>query len=287
MLSDSQTVAPEMPRIAIQGVHGAFHEIAARHYYKNRAIQIVPADDFPDVVRMVETSETNSGLMAIENTIAGSLLKNYNLLYNNDLQITGEIYLRIKQNLMALPGQSVADLKEVHSHPIALQQCLQFFEQYPHIKLVEATDTALVAQEIAKKKQKKIGAVGSYLAADLYKLNILAESIETYKQNYTRFLVLNNEANHEAALFDKVSICFSAEHRVGSLHQILGGLAQNNANLTKIQSVPLPDTRWEYLFFIDFQIFTQDDYQNAMKAIAPFTRGLRVLGKYQTGEHFE
>jgi prephenate dehydratase len=188
---------------------------------------------------------------------------------------------------MALHGQSLADLEEVHSHPIALQQCIQFFEQYPHIKLVEATDTALVAQEIAKKKQKKIGAIGSYLAADLYKLNILAESIETYKQNYTRFLVLNNEPNHETAFFDKVSICFSAEHRVGSLHQILGGLAQANANLTKIQSVPLPDSRWEYLFFVDFQIFTQDDYQNAIKLIAPFTRGLRVLGKYRMGEHFE
>jgi prephenate dehydratase len=287
MLSDSQTVSDEMPRIAIQGVHGAFHEIAARRYYKDRPIQIVPADDFPDVVRMVETMETTSGLMAIENTIAGSLLKNYNLLYNNDLQITGEVYLRIKQNLMALPGQSLADLKEVHSHPIALQQCVQFFEQYPHIKLVEATDTALVAQEIAKKKQKKMGAIGSYLAADLYKLNILAESIETYKQNYTRFLVLNNEPNQDSAIFDKVSICFSAEHRVGSLHQILGGLAQNNANLTKIQSVPLPDTRWEYLFFIDFQIFSHEDYQNAMKAIAPFTSGLRVLGKYMMGEHFE
>jgi prephenate dehydratase len=289
MLSDSQLAEAEieMPRVAIQGVHGAFHEIAARHYYQSRPIEIVPAEDFPDVVRMVETKETTSGLMAIENTIAGSLLKNYNLLYNNDLQITGEVYLRIKQNLMALPGQSLADLKEVHSHPIALQQCLQFFEQYPHIKLVEATDTALVAQEIAKKKQKKIGAIGSYLAADLYNLNILAESIETYKQNYTRFLVLNNLPNADSAPFDKVSICFSAEHRVGSLHQILGGLAQANANLTKIQSVPLPDTRWEYLFFIDFQIFTQADYENAMKSIKPFTNGLRVLGKYITGVHFE
>ena len=256
---EKPTIAPKKLKIAIQGVHGAFHEIAARSFHPTDDIEVVPADTFAELVRKVETGETDAAVMAIENTIAGSLLGNYNLLNESDLRIRGEVFLRIKQNLMALKGVKLEDLKSVHSHPIALQQCVEFFQHYPHIKLVEATDTALVAKQIQEKGSRKIGAVASTLAATLYDMDLLAESIETYKKNYTRFLYLtknetftdsfnlnlsenspqngqNTEGVHFAQKsfivrdFNKVSTVFTAQHTVGSLHKALETLALNGCN---------------------------------------------------------
>ncbi len=289
MLTTSQL----RPRVAIQGVAGAFHEIAARHYHAGRLtpnIEVVAAETFEDVVQCVESRQADSGVMAIENTIAGSIFNNYKLLNNSTLHITGEIYLRIRQNLMALQGQTVADLREVHSHPVALQQCEAFFSRHPHLKLVEASDTALVARDIQAQQWRGIAAVGSYLAAEMYQLHILAPSIETYKKNFTRFLILNeSNLENETAIadFNKISLVFSAAHTVGSLHQILGKLAQHGANLTKIQSMPLLDSQWEYQFFVDFMVAKAEDFYDILTDITPLTNELRVLGRYAAGAYFE
>ncbi len=315
-VAEKPTTTPKKLKIAIQGVHGAFHEIAARSFHPNDDIEVVPAETFAELVRKVETGETDSAVMAIENTIAGSLLGNYNLLNESDLRIRGEVFLRIKQNLMVLKGVKIEDLKSVHSHPIALQQCVEFFQQYPHIKLVEATDTALVAKQIQEKGSRKIGAVASTLAAKMYDMDLLAESIETYKKNYTRFLYLTknevitddfnqnlslnsrqNEQNTEGVHFaqktfivrdfNKVSTVFTAQHTVGSLHKALETLALNGCNLTKIQSAPIMDKPWEYMFFMDFTLDDSSNYIPTMNALKAVTGELRILGEYKSGKYVE
>lgn len=302
---EKQQTAPQKLKIAIQGTHGAFHEIAARSFHPNDDIEVVPADTFDDLVQKVETGETDCAVMAIENTIAGSLLRNYNLLNDSDLRIRGEVFLRIKQNLMALKGVQIEDLKSVHSHPIALQQCVDFFQQYPHIKLVEATDTALVARQIQEKGSRKIGAIASTLAAQMYEMDLLAESIESYKKNYTRFLYLTKneskiphsseytEGVHFAQKtfivrdFNKVSTVFTTKHTVGSLHKALETLALNGCNLTKIQSAPIMDKPWEYMFFMDFTLDDISNYVPTMDALKKVTGELRILGEYKSGKYVE
>ena len=329
VVEKATTATPKL-KIAIQGVHGAFHEIAARSFHPTAAIEVVPADTFAELVRKVETGETDAAVMAIENTIAGSLLGNYNLLNESNLRIRGEVFLRIKQNLMALKGVKLEDLKSVHSHPIALQQCVEFFQHYPHIKLVEATDTALVAKQIQEKGSRKMGAVASTLAAEMYDMNLLAESIETYKKNYTRFLYLTkNESitdnvNYNTSKkldavgqmsdvnnagrnpksdtrntvhfaqksfivrdFNKVSTVFTAQHTVGSLHKALETLALNGCNLTKIQSAPIMDKPWEYMFFMDFTLEDSSNYIPTMNALKAVTGELRILGEYKSGKYVE
>ncbi len=276
-------------RIAIQGVPGAFHEIAARLCLKKEVIEIVPAHTFADLVDMIENDKTvDGGLMAIENTLAGSLMKNYSLLQNSNLLIMGETFLRIKQNLMVLPGVKIEDLKEVHSHPIAIEQCLEFFKQYPHIKLVDSADTALSAKEISTDKIRERGAIASTLAADMYDMEILAPGIETNKKNHTRFLVLqhkNRAKKHPKS--NKVSISFCLSHEVGNLHSVLAVLAAYQLNLTKIQSAPIIGKPWEYQFFVDFIMGGSINYEKGIDALVPITHNLKVLGIYPQGEHFE
>jgi prephenate dehydratase len=285
----SKNETSHVPRVAIQGVHGAFHEIAARYFYTEGGIEIVPADTFDILVQKVESGEVDAAVMAIENSIAGSILRNYNLLNNSKLRIKGEVFLRIKQNLMALRGVKIEDLKEVHSHPVALQQCEDFFENYPQIKLVEAHDTALVAKEISEKKLKKIGAIGSELAAEIYGMNILAAGIETYKKNFTRFLHISTDITEGVVIpqFDKVSVVFNTSHTVGSLHKALEVLSRNNCNLTKIQSAPIMDKPWEYMFFVDFTLGNYSDYPKAMVELLRVAGEVKVLGEYQSGEYHE
>lgn len=276
-------------KIAIQGYQGAFHEIATRFYYKDKPVEIIPADTFDELVATIEKGEkASSGLMAIENTLAGSLMYNYQLLSNSDLTIVGEVYLRIKQNLMVLPGQKIEDIEEVHSHPVALVQCKEYFKQYPHIRLVEMTDTALSAKIIREGGLKNRGAVASRLAADMYNLDILAASIETNKENFTRFLVLQpKETSQALENVEKVSLSFSALHEVGSLYKVLAVLAAYNVNLTKIQSAPIIGKQWEYMFFVDFAVDGNLDWSQAIGAIRPLTNNLKILGAYPKGEHFE
>ncbi|MBK8562804.1 MAG: prephenate dehydratase [Saprospiraceae bacterium] len=275
-------------RVAIQGVPGAFHDIAARHFFGADRVEIVPAHTFRQLVEQVDNGAADTGLMAIENTIYGSIISNYRLLTASRLRAVGEVYLRIRQNLMALPGQRIEDLKEVHSHPIAIAQCDEFFAQHSHIRLVEMEDTALSAQRIAQQQIKGVGAIASSLAASMYGLGLLAESIETNKQNFTRFLVLErmNEAKSVPAA-DKVSLFFSLLHEVGSLHKVLSALSAHGANLTKIQSAPIEGRPWEYFFFVDFVTEESGEWQPAVEAIRPLTHSLEVLGAYRQGRFFE
>jgi prephenate dehydratase len=287
MAQTGRAVRPK--RISIQGYAGAFHEIAARHCFQDEPLEIVPAHTFRELVESVEHGEhSDIGLMAIENTLAGSLMSNYGLLNESKLKITGEVYLRIKQNLLVLPGRKIENLREVHSHPIAIAQCQEFFAQYPHIQLVETADTALSARIVREKQLKHVGAIASTLAADLYELEVLAAGIETNKKNHTRFLVLEREDEiTQQPEADKVSLCFSVDHEVGGLYRVLGVLAAYNANLTKIQSAPIIGKPWEYMFFLDFVSEGRLSYEQAIEAVRPLTHDLNVMGVYHKGEHYE
>jgi len=275
-------------RAVIQGYPGAFHEMAARYYHKDSAVEIIPANSFSDLIKVVEDPElADVGMMAIENTLAGGILPNYKLINQSGLHITGEIYLRIVQNLMALPGQKISDLKEVRSHHMAIAQCRRFFRQYPHIQLVESLDTALSAREIRDGNLKGIGAIASELAADLYDLEIIAKGIETNKKNYTRFLVLEHRyfSGNDANKVDKASISFTTSHEAGSLNKVLSVLAAYNINLSKIQSVPIEGRHWEYMFFVDVIAESSLRLDQALNAIRPICNNLKVLGMYKRGRH--
>jgi len=276
-------------KVGIQGYAGAFHEVAARFCFENEEMEIIPAHTFEELVTEIEKGEKmNAGLMAIENTLAGSLMRNYDLLNQSKLKIVAEVYLRIKQNLLVLPGTRMEDLKEVHSHPMAIAQSREFFSKHPHIRLIETIDTALSAREVRENSSKHTGAIASTLASELYNLDILQPSIETNKKNYTRFLVLqkNNgmKIKEEA---DKISLSFSLDHEVGSLYKVLAVMAAYDVNLTKIQSAPIVGSPWEYRFFIDFIKGKRVGYKQALEAIKPLTHNLKVLGVYRKGKHFE
>lgn len=287
-ISDVNPESAEQPRIAIQGVSGAFHHIAARRFFKDQKLEIIPTDTFDElIIKAEDTSITDHALMAIENTIAGSILNNYQLLNHSKLHIVGEVYLRIQQNLMVLPEVKVEDLTEVYSHPVAIMQCQKFFQQYPHVKLIESEDTALSAKRVRDGQLKNTGAIASTLAAEMYGLDIIGKSIETYKKNYTRFLVLDRAESPVNTDFNKVSICFTLPHEVGSLHQVLAALALCKTNLTKIQSAPLLDSEFEYLFFVDFLLDENKDFESIINVIKKHTLELRILGTYQKGEKYE
>jgi prephenate dehydratase len=278
-----------MKKIAIQGYPGAFHDVAARHFIQNESIDLLAMDTFDEVVKSVKDNQkADAALMAIENTTFGSIMPNYKLLYENDVKIVGEVSLRIRQNLMCLNGTRLEDLTEVYSHPIALMQCKEFFSKYPKIKLIDSVDTALAAKMLKEKQLKNVGAIASSRAAEIYNLNIIAESIETNKKNYTRFLVLTD---HEDKQFEpapeKVSIAFTAAHEIGSLYKVLQVLAENEANLTKIQSVPILETTYEYMFFIDFIMGKDRTLLEYLQHIHAYIGEVKVLGTYKKGVHHD
>lgn len=274
-----------MKTISIQGFPGAFHHIAAANY-EGSPVDVVGRHTFDEVIEdVLHNDAIDYGMMAIENSIAGSLLRNYSLIQNSAVQIVGETYLRIKQNLLALPGVRIEDLKEVHSHPIALAQCEEFFSVYPHIQLVSTYDTAESAYDISQNGSTEIGAIASSLAGEMYHLHTLAEGIETNKQNYTRFLVLDDNIPEQE--FNKISISFRVSHAIGSLYKALENLSLNKCNLTKIQSVPILGEPWQYLFFADFVLAEPERLSEIIEELSDYARGVRVLGKYKEGQHYE
>lgn len=277
-------------KVGIQGGAASFHEIAALFHIGNDC-ESVPFHTFEQLVNAVEDGELHAGLMAIENTVAGSLLPNYALLKGKNIQIIGEILLRIEQNLMALPGQDIEDITEVYSHPMALQQSAKFFKQYPHIKLIEADDTANSAMRIAQNKLKNTGAIASLRAAELFGLNVLARGIETNKRNFTRFLILTNneeiKKRHQAkAGLNKASISFSLPHEQGSLSSILSIFAFYHLNLTKIQSIPVIGKEWEYHFIVDLTFENQKIFEQSLDAIKPLISEFQVYGIYHKAEKY-
>ncbi len=276
----------QIKRIAIQGGYGAFHEIAAMHYFNHDHIEILPRNTFKDLLNALKDQKVDFGIMAIENSLAGSILPNYSLLKESKMRIIGEVYLRIRQNLVALPGQKIEDLTEVYSHPMAILQCQIFFDQYPGIKLIESEDTALSAKKIYDEQLNGIGAIASDLAANKYQLEILADSIETNKMNYTRFLILKdvNGGIKVEPEFNKASIHFAVAHKSGSLTKVLSILSYYDQNLTKIQSMPIMGKDWEYQFYVDIMFDDHNWFEKAMEAIKPFTSELGLLGIYKKGK---
>ena len=218
--------------------------------------------------------------MAIENTVSGGLLPNFELLRKYQREIKGEIFLRIKQNLMALPGQDISDIKEVRTHYMAINQTREFFREHPQIRLVESEDTAKSAAQVAREGLKGVGAVASELAAELYGLDIIAESIETFKQNFTRFLILDENYSPSESAIDKSSICFTLPHTAGSLAHVLTILSFYGMNLTRIQSLPIPGKEWQYFFYADIKFVDRERYRQALAAVRPLMEDLRILGEY-------
>lgn len=273
-------------RVAIQGYSGCFHEQAARLFYggmhPGEGLQMVECSTFDGLYDALDRKEADAAIMAIENTVSGGLLPNFELLRKHDIRIKGEVFLRICQNLMALPGQSIEDIKEVRTHYMAINQTRQFFMNYPHIRLVESEDTAKSAADVAAGRLKGVGAVASALAADLYGLEIIAPGIETYKQNFTRFLIMDDSISVPQEKIDKVSLCFTLPHKSGSLAQVLTILSFYDMNLTRIQSLPIPGREWQYFFYVDIKFESYMRYSQALSAVRPLMEDLKVLGEYRS-----
>jgi prephenate dehydratase len=272
-----------MIKIAIQGETGCFHEVAARQYFSFDEIEIIPCSSFDLTLSTLVAGEADFAIMAIENARSGSILYNYTLIRESRMKILGELNLRIKQNLMALHGQQITDIREIRSHPIALAQCMTFLNQFPGITLIESDDTAGSAKFISKNQLKGIAAIAPANAAEIYGLNILAAGIETYKQNYTRFLVLGSEDKGNKR-GNKVSICFSTGHKPGSLAKVLVKLAELEINLSKIQSVPRLNGEWEYMFYLDLELSKNTNSDVIKRVLAKHTSNLEILGVYFKGD---
>lgn len=270
-------------RWAIQGYEGSFHQVAAQLYFGRQAA-VIPCDTFRDVVRIASArKESAGGVMAIENSIAGSILPNYNLLQKSNLVITGEIYLQIRQNLLVNPGVKLEDIREVHSHTMALQQCYGFLDKHKW-KLVETDDTALSAKHIRQHKHMHAAAIASKLAAELYHLEVLEPNIHTMKNNYTRFLILQREENSAIPTgADKASVNFHTDHSRGSLAKVLTMVAEGGINLSKLQSFPIPGSDFKYSFHADMEFETAEQFSRVIEKIKPLTAALKVYGVYKRG----
>ena len=271
-------------KVSIQGYEGSFHQVAAQQYF-GKQVEVIPCATFREVVKIAgNKKECDGGVMAIENSIAGSILPNYNLLQKSNLRIIGEIYLHIKQQLLVNPGVKLDDIREVHSHPMAIQQCLEYLDKY-NWKLVETEDTALSAKHIHQHRSKHIAAIASKLAADLFDLEVLAPNIHTIKNNYTRFLILQREdlatPNVEA---NKASVNFHTDHSPGSLARVLTRIADGGINLSKLQSFPIPGTEWQYSFHADMEFDSPGQFDEVIKGIRPLTSELKIYGTYKKGQ---
>ena len=274
-----------MTTVAIQGYRGCFHEQAAREFYSARGIDINIAEcpTFESLFRSMSEGAADAAVMAIENTISGGLLPNFELLRSHSYKIKGEVYIPIHQNLMAIPGQVVEDIREVRTHYMAINQTRRYFEKNcPWIKMVESEDTAKSAIDIAAQGLKGVGAVASELAAQQNGLEILAKGIETYKQNFTRFLILDDSISIPRNKTDKASLCFTLPHKPGSLAQVLTILSFYDMNLTRIQSLPIPGKEWQYFFYADIRFSSYDRYRQALKAVRPLMADLYILGEYNS-----
>lgn len=269
-----------MKRIAIQGYEGSFHHIAANLYF-GRDIEILPCDTFRAVATSVKRGDAYMGLMAIENSIAGSIIPNYSILQDENLQVAGEVYLPIKQNLMVLPDVELEDIQEVESHSMALLQCVDYLDEH-NWKLIESDDTALSAKHISEKGLHHTAAIASELAAEMYGLKIIAPEINTIKSNYTRFMVLKRYDHNIAPDVNKASLYFKTNHEEGSLLRALSCL--EGINLSKLQSYPIPSEPWHYLFHIDLEFSCLDDYIRNLNRLQIATEEIHVYGVYHSGK---
>ena len=281
-----------MKRVAIQGFEGSYHDIATREFFKDEEIELICCETFNDVFNTIAADSNVVALVAIENTIAGSLLHNYELLRDSGTIIVGEQKLRIAHCICCLPEENWEDLKEVHSHPVALAQCEAFLQRHPELKAVQAEDTALSAKEIMQNQLHGHAAICSTHAAQMYGMRILQENIETNKHNFTRFLVVADrwraddlKAEGIGRQVNKANIVFSLPHQEGSLSQILSIFTFYRINLTKIQSLPIIGREWEYMFYVDVTFDDYTRFHQSIDAVRPLTKELTILGEYKAFEN--
>ncbi|GAA4315099.1 prephenate dehydratase [Pontixanthobacter gangjinensis] len=268
-------------KVGIQGIKGSFHHLVAMDYF-HKEVEVMEHLSFHELAQKLAQRETTEAVMAIENSIAGSILPNYALIDEYDLKVVGEHYTPVNMNLMALEGQKIEDIKKVFSHPMALLQCKEFFKKHPHIKLIEDADTAEAAKRISEEGLKKTAAVASPAAAEMYGLEILAREIHTIKSNATRFLVLGNEMKKpNGEMLDKASIKFDLKSERGSLVSLLNIIRDCYLDMTKIQSLPVIDEPWKYSFFVDVIFEKPEDFQKAMDVLKLMTEDLKILGIYK------
>jgi prephenate dehydratase len=270
--------------ICIQGYEGSFHQVAARYFF-GKTVEVIPCASFRELVKVGSDATQSAGaVMAIENSIAGSILPNYNLLLKSNLKVVGEVYLSISQNLMVNKEVQLSDIKEVHSHPMAILQCLDFLEKQ-HWKLIETDDTALSAKHVQQHKSKHIAAIASKLAAELFNLKIIAPDIQTQKTNITRFLVLKRAKEAQTVVdANKASIYFQTNHSKGILSKVLIAVANENINLSKLQSMPIPGSNFKYGFFADMEFDDKTQFTNMLQSIDSMTNNVTIFGIYQKGK---
>ena len=269
--------------IGIQGIKGSYHHIASESYF-NENFNLRECLTFDHLVNEIEKSEIDMGVMAIENSIAGSIIPNYALIDQNNLLIVGEVYFKINHNLMALNGQNINQINEVFSHPMALLQCKSFFSEYPHIRLVESDDTAFEAMRISKNNIKGVAAIASIEAAKYYNLNVLFKSIQTIKNNITRFVIIQKRTNQPIIdNINKASLKFILDDKRGSLAAVLNAMSDCKLNLTKIQSLPVIEKPGKYAFFVDLIFDDINNYLKAKKILSIMASHFKVLGEYSNG----
>ena len=269
--------------IAIQGAEGSNHHKVARDFY-GTSIQLKECMSFDELVDRLLDHSADLGVMALENTIAGSIIPNYALIDKYNLNIIGEEYLNIHHHLMGLKGQKIKDIREVWSHPMALLQCKEFFKKHPHIKLVEDVDTAEVAKRISKENLSGIGAIAPKIAAEIFNLEVIEDEIQTIKDNSTRFVIVQTSApNNEIDQINKASLKFQLNHKRGSLAAILNVLSDCKMNLTKIQSIPVIESPWKYSFFVDVTFDAYESYKKAAAIIEIMAEQFKILGTYKNG----
>jgi prephenate dehydratase len=268
--------------VAIQGIQASFHDTATVQFF-DEEISLVECITFNQVFKAVQSGEADYGICAFENSLAGSILPNYALLRNSNLEIFGEVYLCIEMNLLALPDQKIEGIKEIHSHPMAFLQCRNFLDKYPHIQIVESRDTASSAKEIKEKQIKNRAAIAGKHAGEVYGLDILAADIHDNKRNFTRFLALRKRQGELVRGINKSSLSFRANHTPGSLAKILTIIGEYGVNLNKIQSLPVIGEEWKYYFYVDLRFEDFANYRKMMDEIEPLTRDLKILGEYRQG----
>jgi len=273
----------EKPRVAIQGIRASFHEEAAFKYF-GEEIETIECGSFKQTFEALQKKEADYVVMAIENSIAGSILPNYSLLLSYAFPVIGEIYLPIQLHLMALPGVKFEDVKYVTSHPIAIRQCVDFFDEYPHLNIVESNDTAACAKRIRDEQLTDTVAIANTLAARLYGLDVLERRIESNKKNFTRFLILTQHDNVIKKQPNKASLCFQVSNTVGALAKVLNIFAEENVNMSKIQSMPVLGKRNEYNFYVDIEWEEPKQYDSAIRRILKYTQNFNILGEYQRHE---
>ncbi len=271
-------------KISIQGYEGSFHQVAAQQYF-GKEVEVIPCATFKEVIKIASNKkESDGGVMAIENSIAGSILPNYTLLQKSNLKIAGEVYLPIKQQLLVNPGVRFEDIKEIHSHHMAIQQCMEYLDKYDW-KLVETDDTALSAKHIHQHKSKHIAGIASKLAAELFQLNIIAPNIHTQKNNYTRFLILKRlDDVMQIKDANKASVNFETDHSKGSLAKVLTRIADGGINLSKLQSFPIPGTNFKYSFHADMEFENVHQFNSVIDEIKPLIAQIKIYGVYKNGK---